>query len=230
MMVAAAPAARREAAKAERRGRIVEAAARLVREQGFDGVSMVQIAERAAVSPGTLYNLFQTKGAIFRQVFDLDLQEYERLLAQAPAQDPLDRMFVAIELAASLYRGDPDFYRAMAYVGEDDADDLCSAIAEPRTAFWQARVADAVLAGSLQPDTDANILGVALTQLMRGIFLEWAGRVISADRLAKEAAFGFAMALLAYAADDEAPSLRQRLRSLQMELAQSSRIEDREAA
>jgi len=229
-MVAAQPASRREAAKAERRARIVEAAASLVREQGFDGVSMVQIAERAAVSPGTLYNLFQTKGAIFRQVFDLDLQEYERLLSLEPARDPLDRMFVAIKLAASLYRGDPDFYRAMARADGEGPEGLGSAIAEPRTAFWQARVADAILAGALRPDTDANILGVALTQLMRGIFLEWAGGVISADRLAQESAFGFAMALLAYAADDEAPSLRQRLRSLQMELAQSSRVEDREAA
>jgi AcrR family transcriptional regulator len=229
-MMVAAETSRREGAKAERRRRIVEAAASLVRDQGFDAVSMVQIAERAAVSPGTLYNLFQTKGAIFRQVFDLDLQEYERLLAQAPAQDSLDRMFVAIELAASLYRSNPDFYRAMAHVGADDADGLGSAIAEPRTAFWQAQVADAVITGSLQPETNANVLGVALTQLMRGVFLEWAGRVISADRLAKEAAFGFAMALLAYAVDDEARSLRRRLRSLQIELAQSSRTEDRKAA
>ncbi len=223
MMIAAAPASRREAAKAERRGRIVDAAASLVREQGFGAVSMVQIAERAAVSPGTLYNLFQTKGAIFRQVFDLDLREYERLLSSAPAQDSLDRMFVAIELAASLYRDDPDFYRAMAHVGDDDTDGLGSAIAEPRTAFWQAQVAGAVLSGSLRPDADPNVLGVALTQLMRGVFLEWAGRVISADRLAKETAFGFAMVLLAYAADDEAPSLRQRLAGLQTELAQSRR-------
>lgn len=229
-MIVAAETSRREGAKAERRRRIVEAAASLVRDQGFDAVSMVQIAERAAVSPGTLYNLFQTKGAIFRQVFDLDLQEYERLLAQAPALDSLDRMFVAIELAASLYRSNPDFYRAMAHVGSDDADGLGSAIAEPRTAFWQAQVADAVIAGSLQPDTNANVLGVTLTQLMRGVFLEWAGRVISADRLAKEAAFGFAMVLLAYAVDDEARSLRRRLRSLQIELAQSSRTEDRKAA
>lgn len=223
------PTSRREEAKNERRRRIVEAAASLVREQGFDAVSMVQIAERAEVSPGTLYNLFQTKNAIFRQVFDLDLREYERLLSQAPARDPLDRMFVAIELAASLYRADPDFYRTMARANGDGPDGLGSAIAEPRTAFWQTQVAEAVLQGRLRPDTNADVLGVALTQLMRGVFLEWAGRVISADRLAKEVAFGFAMALLAYATEEEAPSLRRRLGILQVTLAETSRA-DREAA
>ena len=229
-MVASSPASRREGAKAERRRRIVEAAATLVREQGFSGVSMVQIAERAAVSPGTLYNLFQTKSAIFRQVFDLDLQEYERLLSQAPARDSLDRMFVAIELAASLYRANPEFYRAMARVGDDDAEGLGAAIAEPRTGFWQAQVTGAVREGRLRADTDPDILGVALTQLMRGVFLEWAGGVISAYRLAKEASFGFAMALLAYAMEDEATLLRQRLRGLQMDLAKTSRTGDRAAA
>ena len=49
---------RREAGKADRRRRIVEAAAALVREAGLEGVSMVQIAEAAGVVPATLYNLF----------------------------------------------------------------------------------------------------------------------------------------------------------------------------
>ena len=67
------PESRREIGKAERRRRIIAAAGALLRESGLDAVSMAQIAERAEVSPATLYNLFQTKGAIFRQVFDVDL-------------------------------------------------------------------------------------------------------------------------------------------------------------
>src|SRR5690348_10668700 len=117
---------RREIGKAERRHRIIEAAATLLRESGIDAVSMTQIAERARVSPATLYNLFQTKAAIFRQVFDLDLQAFQQQLARVPARDAIENIFAAIELAVTLYRRDPEFYRAMARAGGKDAEGLGS--------------------------------------------------------------------------------------------------------
>lgn len=216
------PASRREAGKAERRGRIVEAAAALVRESGFDAVSMVQIAERAGVSPATLYNLFETKAAIFRQVFDLDLAEYQRKVALAPARDALERMFAAIDLAAGFYRRDPEFYRAMARGGREGRE-LGAAISEPRIAFWQAQVADAVAQGLLRPDTDPVVLGVSLTHVFRGAFMEWAEGVISAERLAQEVAYGFALALFASAAGATAPALQARVAELQAALAARDR-------
>jgi AcrR family transcriptional regulator len=221
------PASRREVGKAERRRRIIEAAGALLREAGLDAVSMTQIAERAGVSPATLYNLFQTKSAIFRHVFDLDLEAFQRLLMEAPARDALERIFVAIELAASVYLRDPTFYRAMARAGGNDAERLSSAIREPRIAFWRAQVAAAIAEGRLRPDTDADLLGVTLSQLMRGVSLEWAAHVISAERLAKEAAYGFALAVLAYATDQTAPSLKARIRDLQAALAGQARHERR---
>lgn len=217
------PPSRREIGKAERRRRIIAAAGALLRESGLDAVSMTQIAERAGVSPATLYNLFQAKGAIFRQVFDLDLHQFEKLLAEERARDGLERVFAAIELAASLCRRDPEFYRAMVRAGGSDAERLSSAISEPRTAFWQAQVAAAIAAGCLRSDTDAQLLGVALSQFMRGVFLEWAAGFISAERLAEEAAYGFSLALLAYATDLAAPALEARLRSLQAALAARER-------
>ncbi len=91
MLDETAPATRRETSKAERRQRIVEATTSLLRESGFGAVSMLQVAERAGVSPATVYNLFETKAAILQQVFDRDLSEYERLVELAPARDALDR-------------------------------------------------------------------------------------------------------------------------------------------
>jgi AcrR family transcriptional regulator len=212
------PATRREAGKTERRRRIVEAAASLVRELGFEAVSMLQIAERAEVSPATLYNLFQTKATIFQQVFDLDLAAFQARLARVPARDGLDRIFAALDLAAALYRSDPEFYRAMAR-GGDGGERLGSAISEPRRGFWQAQVSEAVEDGGLSPEADPDVLGGTLSQLMRGIFLEWAAKLISAERLAMEAAYGFALALLAYATEATAPRLRLRLAELQSSLA-----------
>jgi AcrR family transcriptional regulator len=217
------PETRREAGKSERRRLIVKAAAALVREMGFDAVSMTQIAERAGVAPATLYNLFQTKSAIYGQVFDLDLEAFQQRLAEVASRDSLERIFAALDLAASLYQRDPDFYRAMARGGGDDVRQLGSAISAPREAFWQALVAEAMGDGGLRPDANSELLGTMLSQLMGGIFLHWVVGNISAERLAKEAAYGFAMGLLAYAADAAAPALTARLKALQSELATSGR-------
>ena len=210
MLETTAPTTRRELSKAERRSRIVEAAASLLRESGIDSVSMLQIAERAGVSPATVYNLFQTKAAVFQQVFDRDLSEYERLVEAAPAGDALDRIFKAIDIAATLYRRDRGFLprhgagssRLGAVSGHRRAPDRILA----------RMVAAARAKGRLGPEADAHILGVTLTQILRGAFSEWAGGVISAERLAAEASYGFALALRAYAAGDVAADLTKRLR------------------
>ena len=45
----------------DRRHRILSAARELVADQGYEGMVMSQVAERAGVSPTTLYNLYNTK-------------------------------------------------------------------------------------------------------------------------------------------------------------------------
>ena len=223
MLDTTAPTTRRELSKAERRQRIVEAATSLLRENGFDGVSMLQIADRADVSPATVYNLFQTKAAVLQQVFDSDLSEYERLVEAARARDALDRIFKAVDVAAALYRGDPGFYRAMAQLHRGSAPR--PAIAEPRIGFWQRMVAAAQADGRLLLSADPQLLGVTLSQTIRGAFSEWAGGVISAERLAEETAYGFALALLAYAAPDASDDLTARLRKLEAALTARDRHE-----
>jgi AcrR family transcriptional regulator len=223
MLDTTALSTRRELSKAERRLRIVEAATSLLRESGLDAVSMLQIAERAEVSPATVYNLFQGKAAVLQQVFDRDLSEYERLVELAPARDALDRLFTAVEVAASLYRSDPGFYRAMAQGGRRGGDAPRPAIGEPRTGFWRRMVAAARAEGRLVPETDERLVGVTLSQVMRGVFSEWAAGVISADRLAQETGYGFALALLAYAAGDLAADLAERRRRFEAVLTAQPR-------
>ena len=52
----------RERQKADRTGRILDAASRLFRDQGYDAVRIEDIAAAAEVSAGTCYNYFSTKG------------------------------------------------------------------------------------------------------------------------------------------------------------------------
>jgi len=208
----------REAGKAERRQRIVAAAADLVRENGLEDVLVTEIAERAGVSPGTVYNSFGTKAGVYRHVFDADLEAFRVMVERVAAKDALDRMFAAVEIAASLYRRDPRFYRAMARVSGSEADGLGARISDAREAFWLDRTAALQAEGVLCADADARLVGTAVARLVRGGFMAWAGNRISTERLAGETAFGMAAIFSAFAAPASLPRLRARLEMLRKKL------------
>ncbi len=64
--------------KAYRSRRIIQAAADLFHERGFDATRIEDIAARAEVSEGTAYNYFQTKGDLLVAIVS---QEVEEVLA-----------------------------------------------------------------------------------------------------------------------------------------------------
>lgn len=61
--------------KADRRRRILDAAAKLFHETGFDAARIEDIAERAEVSVGTVYNYFDTKGDILVATVAIEVEE-----------------------------------------------------------------------------------------------------------------------------------------------------------
>jgi AcrR family transcriptional regulator len=83
----------RERQKVERERRILDAAVTLFRKQGFRRARMEDIAERAALSVGTLYNYHGTKGDLLIAVVAMEVEEVleagEAIVADPPA-DPGD--------------------------------------------------------------------------------------------------------------------------------------------
>lgn len=65
----------RERQKADRTGRILEAASRLFRAQGYDAVRIEDIAAAAEVSAGTCYNYFSTKGDLLLAIVSMEVEE-----------------------------------------------------------------------------------------------------------------------------------------------------------
>ena len=61
--------------KADRDGRIVEAAAELFREAGYEGAKIEAIAAAAEVSVGTIYNYYQNKGDILVAIVSMEVNE-----------------------------------------------------------------------------------------------------------------------------------------------------------
>ncbi len=63
----------RQARAAVTRRRVVDAAGELFVEQGYDGTSIRQIAERAEVSPETVYSAFGSKAALLARWVDVSV-------------------------------------------------------------------------------------------------------------------------------------------------------------
>ena len=107
----------RQRQKIDRDHRIVEAAARLFREFGFEGVKIETIAEQAGVSVGTIYNYYESKGDVLIAVVSLEVNEVisagEGVLSRPPvlASDAVDALF-DIYLRHSLHYLSKEMWRA----------------------------------------------------------------------------------------------------------------------
>ena len=106
----------REKQKADRDRRILWAAARLFRDEGYDRTKIETIAEQAEVSIGTVYNYYQNKGDLLVAIVSMEVNEVlnagEALLA-APPKDvgtAIDTL-LAIYLDHSLVYLDKDMWR-----------------------------------------------------------------------------------------------------------------------
>ena len=76
--------------KADKTRRILDAAATLFREQGYDSARIEDIAEMAEVSVGTLYNYYQNKGDILVATVAMEVTEVLEGGARIVASPPLN--------------------------------------------------------------------------------------------------------------------------------------------
>lgn len=80
VMTTASGAARRVQSEAVRREQILTAMRQLIAEQGYERTTTAQIARRAGISEGTIYNYYPTKGMILKA---LAVQAQQTIMARA---------------------------------------------------------------------------------------------------------------------------------------------------
>ena len=154
--------------KADREQRILEAAAGLFREVGYERAKIEAIATRAEVSIGTVYNYYENKGDLLVAIVALEVNEVLNAgaaLVAAPPREVERAVFdlMSIYLDHSLYYLDKEMWRhAMAI-----------STAHPETRFGQIyagldrRLAEQVRAlierlrrdGLVRSDVDAGAVG-----------------------------------------------------------------------
>lgn len=199
---AVAPKGRREAGKAARRKKIIQAARLLIRETGNAGLSMRALAARAGVSLATPYNLFGSKRAIVLAVHQ-DVREFHQRFSVTRSADPVERIFSAVDMAIDFYVGDPQFYKTLWGAVFDTTDEVRTEIFNSkRDAFWLGLVQAAADAGAIAEEIDLDMLGHQLDYQMRSVILDWVVGEMDPGALAPTIRLGYALILKGAASPD----------------------------
>ena len=101
---------RREEAKAENRDRILAAAAKIIRREGFERLTMRHLAESADVSLRTPYNLIGSKTQILLGLLEGAGLEV-RTTGRGTGSSPLGELFVLLNKVETFFDADALFYR-----------------------------------------------------------------------------------------------------------------------
>jgi AcrR family transcriptional regulator len=106
---------RRERKKVETRQRLMQAALRLLQEQGYDATTVEEITEAADVAKGTFFNYFETKEAILPALAGWRFQLLEEALLpeQGAPTSAIARIKLALRLVANDSLAEPALMRRL---------------------------------------------------------------------------------------------------------------------
>jgi AcrR family transcriptional regulator len=111
-MVAASPAvSKTNERRAARREAIIEAAARLFAELGYDSCEMDRVAAKLRIAKGTLYLYFDSKEKLFCECVDDGMRRMQAAVRDAAAgqADPLDKIAAAIRTYLDFFDEHPHY-------------------------------------------------------------------------------------------------------------------------
>ena len=102
---------RRARQKSEVRAQILDAARALIREQGYDSVTIRAIASRIEFSPMALYNYFPDKDAILTELAEAGFAELVRVGAKLEGLAPLEALRKGMIAYVSFGLKNPEQYK-----------------------------------------------------------------------------------------------------------------------
>ena len=104
--------------KERRKARILSEARNLIAEEGFDALTISELAVRSEVTIPTVHNLLGKKNDIVLAVFRGLVDNIDAVLAEPDLIDPVLVSEVFIDKIVALYGSDEVFYRAAFLGGE----------------------------------------------------------------------------------------------------------------
>ena len=189
----------------ERRQSILSAARDMVADHGYEGMVMSQVAEKAGVSPTTLYNLYNTKDQLVMESLRELLAQNTRVVREATLGPGWQYLFTYIKSGARMANAAPSYAEAIlvALQRARAGDELVDILLE-REAGGIKNSLDAMrAAGELKASVDTHELAVALTGTYWSSFIMWNKGLLRLNMLEHSIQMNF-LSLLIPSAEGEA--------------------------
>jgi AcrR family transcriptional regulator len=207
----------------ERRARILEAAAQLIRATGGTGLSMRTLAERAEVSLATPYNLFGSKSGVLMALQFSSLEKLERAMEELSARDPIEQVLEVAHRGARIYTGDPSFWLPLMQAHWLARGDIQESPLHPRiVALWERSLRAGVEAGRLIPEANPEFVARMLVICFYGVLITWIQGNLDGDGFRTHVLYGFVLILLGVATPAARAKLMKRLQELEREMAKGA--------
>ncbi|MFF0492194.1 TetR/AcrR family transcriptional regulator [Nocardia sp. NPDC003482] len=161
---------------------LLHAAGEIFSDRPADEVTVEEIAERAGVAVGSIYNHFGSKSglhaAVVERVLDLDRRFMD--LAFTPDRTPAEQIYAVAEQYLQFYLQHPEYFRMLAFptdpgrysAGRDLSDRLARNIKRQNDRLVDALTA-AIAAGIARPVDPAKVATVLLAAWNGIISLNW---------------------------------------------------------
>jgi AcrR family transcriptional regulator len=209
----------RERQKEERRQQILIAAEALIRERGTVDFPMLDLSERAGLSPATPYNLFGSKLAILWALLKKYVDRAEIELAAGVSSDPYLQVVTSAGHNVRFFARDPDLYRPLCgyLLRVNDAVHLPAFMARLLN-FWIKLTTDFLKSSLLPAGITQELYCRQLLDLYVGAFDRWAQGELSDAALPMQVQFSTGMTLMAIAPEPDRSRLAKLLGGLGREL------------
>ena len=172
---------------------LLRAAEELFRAHAADDVTVDDIATRAGVAVGSLYNHFGSKAGLQAAVVENALQADRTYMDRAylGSGTPLEQLYAAAEAYLDFYLAHPDYFRMLAFpgapgqypAGHELADRLARSVDEQNARLTTA-LRRAVDAGELAPVDPGEVATVLWASWNGIISLHWRPDALRRDEAA----------------------------------------------
>ena len=145
----------------------LDAAARLFRARGYEGVSMRDIAREVGMASGSLYCHFETKDELLTAVYLKGVEQISAAVRSAlgAGSDPWRRLEAACAAHLESILRDDDYAQVVVRVRPGDAASVGSRLVELRNSY-EALYSELVDALPVPPRTDRSLLRLMLIGAM----------------------------------------------------------------
>ncbi len=174
--------------RSQRRQSIVETAARLFAQEGYNECEMERVAAEAGVAKGTLYLYFPGKQELFFACVDWGMswmQQTVRAAAES-VSDSFDRIAVAIRAYLAFFEEHPEYVELVIQERAIFRDRKQSTYFEYRAAnigYWKELYRELIAAGRLRADLPVDRITDTIGSLLYGTMFtnHFVGRSVSLD-------------------------------------------------